>query len=424
MGRFPMTVLAAAALAGAGVSAPAFGAHEPGGLVWQTEKLGWFPRMPRLVGGILCLSLEGDLKPDYAAQVVGIDAATGRIAWRFATDGPAACRPVAAGGTILVSCRGGTAYGIDARTGRARWKLKVGGVYENPCVAGSLALLGMRQEIIAVEIATGKVRWRAPGGGEGNSELGMVAAGGMVCCTDLGPPRKGPVRALGLAAGKQAWSHPKDGAAGRIFDIEVAGGTVLVAGGALVALDGATGRETWSFAPAPAAEGVGCLSVAGGVVYCAAVTPGGYDPEKKHNVPARTHELCAIDLGTGKPKWRVAVDRKEAMRKSVAAGGAVYFGSTERCLRLNGATGAVEWEARDCYDLFLVQDGIVYVDTEDGVRALDAATGAPEWTAPVKKNTYTGELIATGGLIIFVDGATAGKVFAVKAGRARERQVF
>jgi len=63
--------------------------------------------------------------PD-TAQVVCVDALSGRLKWRFATDGPVNAPPTYARGRLVFGTRAGTLYVLTAEDGKLAWSFKAG----------------------------------------------------------------------------------------------------------------------------------------------------------------------------------------------------------------------------------------------------------------------------------------------------------
>ncbi len=55
-------------------------------------------------------------------SVCAVDAATGRLRWRFVTEGPVRLPPVLSGGLVIAGSDDGCLYGLDASTGALNWK--------------------------------------------------------------------------------------------------------------------------------------------------------------------------------------------------------------------------------------------------------------------------------------------------------------
>ena len=75
---------------------------------------------PIAAGGLL---IVGSMNDD---SVTAYDAATGKLAWRFYTDGPVRFAPVACKGNVWAVSDDGHLYCLDAATGKLLWKLRGG----------------------------------------------------------------------------------------------------------------------------------------------------------------------------------------------------------------------------------------------------------------------------------------------------------
>ena len=119
-----------------------------------------------------------------------LNAGTGKVRWDFTADGRVDTPPTLAGGLCLLGTRSGTVYALRAKDGQLAWRLRVapederivafGQLESQWPAAGSvlvvgdtayvaagrhpLAYGGMR--ILALDIATGAVKWVTPINGE------------------------------------------------------------------------------------------------------------------------------------------------------------------------------------------------------------------------------------------------------------------
>lgn len=99
-------------------------------------------------------------------QLVAIDAATGRIAWRQKIGTAAGGGPTVQGGVVYAADRNAVGWAIDAANGRVLWQTTgqtgTGGVMgvSSPAVAGNMVLFPFRSgQLLAVDRADGLTRW-------------------------------------------------------------------------------------------------------------------------------------------------------------------------------------------------------------------------------------------------------------------------
>jgi outer membrane protein assembly factor BamB len=113
--------------------------------------------------------------------------ATGKVRrlWTEAVDGAVYAEPLVAGGRVIVATESDTVYAFDAASGRPAWHAHLGtpvaggdlpcgnidpsGITSTPVVDPHAGLIyvvafqrGFRHSLIALDLATGRVRWRRP----------------------------------------------------------------------------------------------------------------------------------------------------------------------------------------------------------------------------------------------------------------------
>jgi outer membrane protein assembly factor BamB len=226
--------------------------------------------IPAVAGGTVYLSSD---QSDDVGTVYALGAATGRLHWSytprswfsdvlgtgwetFVLSGPAV-----AGGTVYIS-GDGTVFALDAATGRLRWRYRTAGIVgSGPAVAGGTVyvggvgyrttMYGSDGGVYALDAATGRLRWRYTTGDTVTS--GPAVAGGTVYVSDV----VGQVYALDAATGSLRWTRTIADAVES--SPAVAGGTVYVSDvvGQVYALDAATGPwdppRRWRAAPSMSA---------------------------------------------------------------------------------------------------------------------------------------------------------------------------
>jgi len=224
-------------------------------------------------------------------DVAAVHVADRRVSWLWrARLGPVYRRPAVDGGarTLFVPSADGYLYALDARTGLVRWRFAAGApVLSEPLVAGraGYVVFGARDQLLAVDAATGQLAWSVPGRG---FSAGRAACDGQRVYTAAAD---GYARAHDLRTGREAWSHRM--VSGDRHRVALYGGwdsvAVLGAGAVVVAtvsgsqaLETATGTLRWSFPGTtmypPAAvlgDGTALLTTEQGVVSRVGLGDGG-----------------------------------------------------------------------------------------------------------------------------------------------------
>ncbi len=207
-------------------------------------------------------------RSDLDGRVIAFDARSGKVRWRAAI-GPSETSPLVANGLVYVGDWRGKVYALDARTGRARWSFQTGDK-----VKGAVALAGRRLyvgsydgHVYSLDARTGRLIWRASGqprlGGSGTFYSTPALAYGRVYIGST----DGKVYSFGAATGELRWSHSTGG---YVYGSPAVWRQLVLVGsysGTFYAFDAATGDERWHFdAGGPIS---GSATVLDGVAYFA-----------------------------------------------------------------------------------------------------------------------------------------------------------
>ena len=187
-------------------------------------------------------------------HVYAVDAASGKLAWKFATGDVVHASPAYADGLVVVGSWDGRLYALDAGTGTQRWAFQAGvdpvihnqqGFQSSAAISGGVVYVGCRDgHLYAVDLHTGTPRWNVDTEGSWVNSSPAVAQGRVV-----------------FATSDTARYHVVDAATGRpaqavgstrayVFGSPtIAGDTVLlgVLNGSLQARDRADGHVLWEF---------------------------------------------------------------------------------------------------------------------------------------------------------------------------------
>jgi len=187
-------------------------------------------------------------------RVYAVDAASGKLAWKFATGDVVHASPAYADGLVVVGSWDGRLYALDAGTGAQRWAFQAGvdplihnqqGFQSSPAIADGVVYVGCRDgHLYAVDLHTGAPKWNVDTEGSWVNSSPAVAQGRVY-----------------FATSDTARYHVVDAATGRpaqavgstqayVFGSPtIAGNTVLlgVLNGSLQARDRTDGRVLWEF---------------------------------------------------------------------------------------------------------------------------------------------------------------------------------
>jgi outer membrane protein assembly factor BamB len=102
-------------------------------------------------------------------NVYALDAASGRLKWKFATGDVVHASPAIADGMVFIGSWDSYFYALDAETGVVRWKFKTGvdpvifnqvGIQSSPAVADGMVYFGCRDsKLYALDEMTGRLKW-------------------------------------------------------------------------------------------------------------------------------------------------------------------------------------------------------------------------------------------------------------------------
>jgi eukaryotic-like serine/threonine-protein kinase len=312
----------------------------------------------------------------------GVRQLTG-LKWKFTTETDGTITsPVIHGSTVYFS-RQGRVYAVDAATGTETWNRKLENVGTSaPAVAGDTVYVGGWEELYALTIDKGYIRWSfRPEGGSDDS-------------------------------------YYKDPA--------VVDGTVYFGSRKyFYALDIETRREKWKIKLSGTTKSV--PTVYDGIVYVGTVIPGS-------DADAYLH---ALDTKTGQEKWKLNATRGGIGGAVAATGGLVYISSLDKALlALDAKSGQEKWRYNTGSALTnapAVAHGMVYIINGGSLHALEALTGKEVWRVPVDGEIFSDPVIADGTIYLestsggsgvpFI-GQPSGKLHAVDAQSGQELWTF
>jgi outer membrane protein assembly factor BamB len=206
-----------------------------------------FLSSPLVVGGKVYFG-SGD------GHVYAVDAASGRLAWKFATGDVVHASPAYADGLVVVGSWDGRLYALDAATGTQRWTFQAGvdpfihnqqGFQSSAAIVDGTVYVGCRDgHLYAIDLRAGTEKWRVDTAGSWVVGSPAVARGRVYFAT----ADSSQYHVVDAATGQPA--QPPGSTRAYVFGSPtVAGDTVLlgVLNGTLEARDRDDGRLLWQF---------------------------------------------------------------------------------------------------------------------------------------------------------------------------------
>jgi len=187
-------------------------------------------------------------------HVYAVDAASGKLAWKFATGDVVHASPAFADGLIVIGSWDGRLYALDAATGAQRWAFQAGldplihnqqGFQSSAAIADGRVFVGCRDgHLYALDLRTGAPQWNVDTEGSWVNASPAVAQGRVYFATS----DTAQYRVVDAATGQPAQAMGSTQA--YVFGSPtIAGDTVLlgVLNGSLQARDRVDGRVLWAF---------------------------------------------------------------------------------------------------------------------------------------------------------------------------------
>ncbi len=174
--------------------------------VWTSRNEQW--ATPAIAGGCVYTTQRGEDDGAGGGYIEAIRADKGRRIWRRDMAGAGTLMtPAIADGVLIAGDNKGGVHGIDAATGRSRWHYATGaGIWGSPATAASTVFVPSRDHFLyALDLGTGRLHWRY------EAQMPLVAAPvigyGFVYVSDVG----GTLYAIDAATGRgscTASAHP------------------------------------------------------------------------------------------------------------------------------------------------------------------------------------------------------------------------
>jgi eukaryotic-like serine/threonine-protein kinase len=187
-------------------------------------------------------------------NVYSLDAATGKLKWKFKTGEVVHASPTIAKGILYVGSWDSYFYALDATTGKEKWRFKTGddpkihnqvGIQSSAVVADGIVYFGCRDsELYALDAATGEKKWVFDNKGSWVISSPVVFKGRVYFATS----DSGLFHALDARTGAPAFTLKFSG--WPTFSSPAIAGGILYVGslsGKLFAIDLAAQKTVWEF---------------------------------------------------------------------------------------------------------------------------------------------------------------------------------
>jgi outer membrane protein assembly factor BamB len=294
--------------------APEFKHRPPFKRLWNVQTGKYIEYPPAVADGrVFVANQRGDF--------LALRAKTGRVLWQKRYASCVASGPAVKNGVVYLgvmnplpchrssnrSSQPGFVVAVDVKTGKERWRFKTSVVESSPLIVGNYLYVGSwNHRVYALGLRTGRVRWSYDAGAEVNSS-GAFADGTVFFGTD-----NGYLLALNAWTGELKWrasSFARFGSREYFYATPaVAYGRVYIgnADGTLYAFGAKSGKLLW-------AQSAGTYVYASAAIYDRRIFLGTYDGR-----------FTAFDAATGDIVWRKEV-ASAVHGAATIINGLVYF---------------------------------------------------------------------------------------------------
>lgn len=287
------------------------------------------------------------------------------VKWEFTAQEPVEATPVVTAGRVYIADVAGNLYCLSADEGKQLWSLKTEiGFIAGPAVDGDLLVIGdLDGKVYGVNTTTGELIWTHDAGGEVSSSASFIGDRVLIASQD------GNLYGLSRQDGTRVWTYETSdqircspsiagektflgGCDANLHTVSVIDGKssseplplggptgstpaildqlafLPIMDGAVIAIDWKENREVWRYVDNERSqEYKSSPAVGGGLVV----------------VASQGRQVDALDVATGKRKWRYTL-RRRADASPVIAGNDVWIAATDgRLIRLSLADGTEKW---------------------------------------------------------------------------------
>lgn len=376
-------------------------------------------RSPSHRDGSNAAMFRGD--PSHSGHYAGqVGEHYGGLLWRVQTGGPVRSSPTVFDRSVYIGSGDGFLYAIDRRSGEVRWRYDAKtGLASSPAVTPDLVLIATRRALIAIDRARGTERWRREFGPDQPLAWGRASGDYFISspvirgATVVIGGGDGVLYALELASGRIRWRATTGG---RIRSSPAIANDLVYAAsfdGKVYAVDLTTGVSRWTFAT----TGVDLNSA-----------DFGFDRRSIQSSPAVTRSAAfvgsrdgnfyAIDAERGTLRWKVAHDDGSWSITSPAVNDSLVFGGSSDAHffhALRQSDGAQVWRITTPGSVWssptLAGSMVFFGDGSGLVHAVDAGTGQERWTYRTSALVHSAPAVAD-SVVYF--GSADGAVYALR----------
>jgi len=350
------------------------------------------------------------------STLYALDRANGTRVWAFAAGGPVHSSPAVSHGLVIAATLGGRIFAVSEASGALRWSVQTGqtlpkniapaGQWDlyvsSPVVVDRTIVIGAGDgNVYALDLTTGKERWRAKTSGKVRATPSVRDGVAVVGSWD------GRVYAIDMTTGRTRWVHHT---VGDTLDLKregydrraiqstaaIADGTVFLGSrdDGFYALDFATGERKWRSSHHTSWV-VGSPAVRDGRAYV-----GSSDG----------HFVQSVEVASGRELWRTPVG-SNVLSSPVLTGDLLVVGTANtnagrgELLALNASTGVVRWRlpfADAVWSSPVVVGDEIYIGCDDGsVVAIEEVNPSIPRLAVYYDSTAVGRPFVGGGRLAF-----------------------
>lgn len=301
--------------------------------------------------------------------------------WQHATDGQTFSSPAIADGAVFASSQRGGVYAVEVETGRRRWRVDTGGGFSSPAIVDGTVFVGGRDQVVrALDTETGDAQWQFETGGAVHSDPAVADDTVYVGSFD------GKLYALDAATGAKRWSYTASDVIPGSPAVDETGVYVLSFGGVAHGIERADGGGRWKLETG-GDRVLGSVAVADGFVFFG----------------SNNDRVYALDAESGETRWWTSTRTGVGATPAVTPE-AIYVAALDEFLyALDVPSGEILWEQNLGMGLSspTVVGQTLYVGARDGtVYAIDRTDGSIRWEYATGGDVRSSPAVADGVLAV------------------------